>query len=402
MISRSLFIRKKEHKVKLLECEAKAALKSIGLKVPAGAIINAPEDVESALSTLGLPGGVLKAQVFTGGRGKAGGVKLFDGAAEGKEIAQKLLGMTLVTHQTGPKGEKVNKLYLEPKCAIDKEFYCSILLDREANNPVMILSAEGGMEIEVLAEEHPEKLLRMHLPIGRSIWPNQIARATTFLGLAGDTVKEMASVLNGLWKAYQANDCSLLEINPLVVDKEGHVNIVDCKMIIDDNAVFRRAALGDPNADKTASEVEAAKWGLSYIPLDGTVGCMVNGAGLAMATLDLIEQAGLHPANFLDVGGSANEEAVTHAFEIILSDPKVNLILVNIFGGIMECDVIAQGVVNATKKLAPKAPIVVRLQGTNVEQGKKILNESGLKLISANDLVDATKKLAEAAKGGAQ
>jgi succinyl-CoA synthetase beta subunit len=388
--------------VKLLECEAKAVLKSHGLTVPAGAIINAPQDIEPALSGLGLSGGVLKAQVFTGGRGKAGGVKLFEGAAEGKEIAQKLLGMTLVTHQTGPVGEKVGKLYLEPKCTIARELYCAILLDREANNPVLILSAEGGMEIEDLAENHPEKLLRMHLPIGHELWAFQANQALAFLGISGETGKELLAVINGLWKVYQAADCSMLEINPLVIDKDGHVIILDCKMIIDDNAVFRRAALGNPDADKTPAEVEAAKWGLSYIPLDGSVGCMVNGAGLAMATLDLIVQAGLQPANFLDVGGSANEEAVTHAFEIILSDPKVKVILVNIFGGIMKCDIIALGVIAATKKLAPKVPIVVRLQGTNVELGQKLLAESGLTLISADDLVDAANKLAKAAKEGAR
>jgi succinyl-CoA synthetase beta subunit len=387
--------------VKLLECEAKAVLKSHGLKVPAGALINAPQDIEPALSGLALSGGVLKAQVFTGGRGKAGGVKLFEGAAEGKEIAQKLLGMTLVTHQTGPVGEKVNKLYLEPKCTMARELYCAILLDREANNPVLILSAEGGMEIEELAETHPEKLLRMHLPIGHELWAFQANQALAFLGLSGETAKKFLAVVNGLWKVYQAEDCSMLEINPLVIDQDGHVIILDCKMIIDDNAVFRRAALGDPDADKTPAEVEAAKWGLSYIPLDGSVGCMVNGAGLAMATLDLIVQAGLQPANFLDVGGSANEEAVTHAFEIILTDPKVKVILVNIFGGIMKCDIIAQGVIAATKKLAPKVPIVVRLQGTNVELGQKLLKESGLTLISADGLVDAANKLAQAAKGGA-
>ena len=388
--------------MKLLECEAKAVLKSHGLTVPAGALINAPQDIEPALRELALSGGVLKAQVFTGGRGKAGGVKLFEGAAEGKEIAQKLLGITLVTHQTGPAGEKVEKLYLEPKSSIARELYVAILLDREANNPVLILSAEGGMEIEDLAENHPEKLLRQHLPIGHDLWAFQVNRTLAFLGLSGETGKELIAVINGLWKVYQQEDCSMLEINPLVVDKDGHVIILDCKMIVDDNAVFRRAALGNPDADKTPSEVEAAKWGLSYIPLDGSVGCMVNGAGLAMATLDLIVQAGLQPANFLDVGGSANEEAVTHAFEIILSDPKVKVILVNIFGGIMKCDIIALGVIAATKKLAPKVPIVVRLQGTNVELGQKLLKESGLTLISADDLVDAANKLAKAAKEGAR
>ena len=388
--------------MKLLESEAKAVLRSHGLKVPAGALISAPQEVESALSGLGLSGGVLKAMVFTGGRGKAGGVKLFEGAAEGAAIVEKLIGTTLVTHQTGPAGEVIHKLLLEPKTAIARELYCAILLDREANNPVLILSAEGGMEIEELAETHPEKLLRLHLPIGHDMWEFQANQAIAFLGLSGATAKEFVAVINGLWKVYQAEDASMLEINPLVIDKEDHVVILDCKFIVDDNATYRRAALGNPDADKTEAEIEAAKWGLSYIPLDGSVGCLVNGAGLAMATLDLIVQAGLQPANFLDVGGSANEEAVTKAFEIILTDPKVEVILVNIFGGIMKCDIIAQGVIGATKKLAPKVPIVVRLQGTNVELGQKLLKDSGLTLISADGLVDAAEKLSKAAKGGAR
>ncbi|MEN9354028.1 MAG: hypothetical protein RL318_1353 [Fibrobacterota bacterium] len=388
--------------MKLLESEAKAVLRSHGLKVPVGALISAPQEVESALSGLGLSGGVLKAMVFTGGRGKAGGVKLFDGAAAGAAIVKELIGTTLVTHQTGPAGEVVNQLLLEPKTAIARELYCAFLLDREANTPVVIFCAEGGMEIEDLAENQPEKLLRMHPPVGHDLWDFQINRALAFLGISGETAKEFAAVVNGLWKVYQAEDASMLEINPLVIDKEDHVVILDCKFIVDDNAEFRRGHLGNTEADKTEAEIEAGKWGLSYVSLDGTVGCMVNGAGLAMATLDLAVQAGLQPANFLDVGGSANEAAVTKAFEIILTDPKVEVIFVNIFGGIMKCDIIAQGVINATRKLSPKVPIVVRLQGTNVELGQKLLNESGLALISADGLVDAAEKLSQAAKGGAR
>ena len=385
--------------MKLLEHEAKAILRKGGMAVPVGKVVRTPEEVGPALSELGLSEGVLKAQVFTGGRGKAGGVKLFTGAAEGAEIVKRLIGATLVTHQTGPAGEKVESLLLESKTAIAREIYCSILLDREANNPVLVLSAEGGMEIEEIAETHPEKLLKMHPPVGHDLWSFQVLRACNFLNITGETAKEFAVVLNQLWKIYQQHDASLLEINPLVVDKTDHIVLLDCKFIVDDNAEYRQKGLGNPDADKTAAEIESAKYGLSYVSLDGTVGCMVNGAGLAMATLDLIASVGLMPANFLDVGGSANEEAVTKAFEIVLSDDKVKVILVNIFGGIMKCDIIAQGVINAAKKLGIKVPIVVRLQGTNVTEGKKLLAESGLALITADGLDDAAKKVAEAAKG---
>jgi succinyl-CoA synthetase beta subunit len=385
--------------VKLLEHEAKAVLRKSGMVVPVGKVVVSPEEVAPALTELGLTEAVLKAQVFTGGRGKAGGVKLFSGAAEGAEIVKKLIGATLVTHQTGPAGEKVGSLLLESKTAIAREIYCSILLDREANAPVLVLSAEGGMEIEEIAETHPEKLLKMHPPVGHDLWSFQVLRACNFLNITGETAKEFATVLNQLWKVYQQYDASLLEINPLVVDKDGHVVLLDCKFIVDDNAEYRQKGLGDADADKTAAEIESAKYGLSYVSLDGTVGCMVNGAGLAMATLDLIASVGLMPANFLDVGGSANEEAVTKAFEIVLTDSKVQVILVNIFGGIMKCDIIAQGVINAARKLGVKVPIVVRLQGTNVAEGRKLLAESGLALISADGLDDAAKKVAEAAKG---
>ncbi|MEK7395174.1 MAG: ADP-forming succinate--CoA ligase subunit beta [Fibrobacterota bacterium] len=385
--------------MKLLEHEAKAVLRKSGMVVPVGKVVVSPEEVAPVLAELGLTEAVLKAQVFTGGRGKAGGVKLFSCAAEGAEIVKKLIGATLVTHQTGPAGEKVGSLLLEAKTAIAREIYCSILLDREANAPVLVLSAEGGMEIEEIAETHPEKILKMHPPVGHDLWSFQVLRACNFLSITGDTAKEFALVLNQLWKVYQQYDASLLEINPLVVDKDGHIVLLDCKFIVDDNAEYRQKGLGDADADKTAAEIESAKYGLSYVSLDGTVGCMVNGAGLAMATLDLIASVGLMPANFLDVGGSANEDAVTKAFEIVLTDDKVQVILVNIFGGIMKCDIIAQGVINAARKLGVKVPIVVRLQGTNVEEGRKLLAESGLALISADGLDDAAKKVAEAAKG---
>ena len=385
--------------MKLLEHEAKAVLRRYGINVPVGKVVQTPEEVAPALAELGLSEGVLKAQVFTGGRGKAGGVKLFAGAAEGAEIVRRLMGATLVTHQTGPAGEIVGSLLLESKTAIAREIYCSILLDREANNPVLVLSAEGGMEIEEIAETHPEKLLKMHPLVGHDLWAFQIVRACNFLDITGDTAKEFATVLNQLWAVYQKSDASLLEINPLVIDKAGHVVLLDCKFIVDDNAEYRQKGLGNADADKTPAEIESAKFGLSYVSLDGTVGCMVNGAGLAMATLDLIASVGLMPANFLDVGGSANEEAVTKAFEIVLTDPKVKVILVNIFGGIMKCDIIAQGVINAARTLGVKVPVVVRLQGTNVDQGKKLLAESGLALITADGLDDAAKKVAEAAKG---
>ncbi len=384
--------------MKLHEYQAKALLRQAGLPVPEGQVVNGVQEVEAVLREIGLQSGVAKAQAYTGGRGKAGGVKLFHNADEAKHVAQQLLGMTLVTKQTGPEGVKIHSVLLEAMSNIEKEFYVAITLDREKANPVIMISPEGGMDIEEVAESHPERILRLHPPIGGPVPENLCKQGADFLGLTGNLREEFAEILSGLYYLFQKKDCSMLEINPLIVDRSNGLVILDCKFIIDENAHYRQKDTGgDPNGDKTDREIEAAKFGLSYISLDGSIGCMVNGAGLAMATMDTIAHFGGQPANFLDVGGSASEEAVTKAFEIITGDPKVTAILVNIFGGIMKCDTIARGIISAVKTVGLKVPLVVRLEGTNVNEGKKIIAESGLDIVAADDLADGAKKAVKAA-----
>jgi succinyl-CoA synthetase beta subunit len=379
--------------MKLHEYQSKALLKAAGLPVPKSIHIDRPEEVASALRQLGIVRGVVKAQAYTGGRGKAGGIKLFTSEQEAIQFTTDLIGMQLVTHQTGPDGVKVHSVLLEEASVIAKEFYVSILLDRAVVSPLIMISPDGGMDIEEVAANTPDRILRLHPEFGNVLSDEIKNKGADFLELTGTQKEEFADVLQKLYTVYLERDATLLEINPLIVSSDGHLAILDCKFDIDDNAVYRQLSTGgDPNAEKTSAEIDAASYGMSYITLDGNIGCMVNGAGLAMATMDSIKHNGGEPANFLDVGGSATEEAVTKAFEIISSDHAVDCILVNIFGGIMQCDTIANGIVAAVNKSGLKLPLVVRLEGTNVEIGQQIINDSGLNIISASNLDDAAVK----------
>jgi succinyl-CoA synthetase beta subunit len=385
--------------MKLHEYQAKAVLRQAGLPVPKGEVVFKPEDVAGALAKLSMSSGVAKAQAYTGGRGKAGGIKLFKTPDEAQALTQKLLGMTLVTKQTGPEGVKIHAVLLEEASVIKRELYVAVTLDRAKANIVFILSPEGGMDIEEVSEKHPEKIKKLYPAWGRNLDASLTSEAAAFLGLTGTQVAEFADVLEKLYRLYQAKDCTLLEINPLVVNGAGTLSLLDCKFDIDENAVYRQKETGgDPDGEKDASEIEAAKYGLSYIKLDGDIGCMVNGAGLAMATMDIIAHYGSQPANFLDVGGSASEEAVTKAFQIISADKNVKGILVNIFGGIMPCDRIARGIIGAVKTTGLKVPLVVRLEGTNVKEGKALIESSGLDLVSAANLEDAAMRAAQTVK----
>jgi succinyl-CoA synthetase beta subunit len=320
---------------------------------------------------------------------------LFGSAAEAEAAAAKLLGMTLVTHQTGPEGVKIQAVLLEEQSRVARELYFAVTLDRARANIVFILSPEGGMDIEEIAAKTPEKILKLYPEWGKGPDDAMLRQAAAFLGLEAGQSRQFADIARKLYHLYVARDCGLLEINPLAVDASGNLVLLDCKVNIDDNALFRQTDTGgDPDAEKDAAEIEAAQYGLSYIKLDGDIGCMVNGAGLAMATMDIIAHYGAQPANFLDVGGSATEEAVTKAFEIITRDKRVKAILVNIFGGIMPCDRIARGIINAVRTTGLQVPLVVRLEGTHVEEGKVLIRESGLDIISADDLEDAARKAA--------
>ena len=359
-------------------------------------MIFSASETKKGLAALGGEAGVAKAQAFTGGRGKAGGVKLFSNAAEAEAVASKLIGMTLVTKQTGSEGVKITALLFEEQSKIARELYFAVTLDRARANVVFIISPEGGMDIEEIAEHTPEKILKLYPDWNNGPDDALLKQAAEFLGLNADQSVQFADVARKLYKVYIDNDCSLLEINPLAVNGAGNLILLDCKVTIDENAEYRQLETGgDPDAEKDPAEIEAAKHGLSYIKLDGNIGCMVNGAGLAMATMDIIAHYGAQPANFLDVGGSASEEAVTKAFEIITSDKHVKAILVNIFGGIMPCDRIARGIINAVNTTGLQVPLVVRLEGTNVNEGKLLIRESGLNIISADDLEDGARKAAQ-------
>lgn len=385
--------------MKLHEYQSKALLRKAGLPVPVGIHIEHADDVPQALKKSGIVKGVIKAQAYTGGRGKAGGIKLFTNEAEAIQFSQQLIGMQLITNQTGPEGVKVNSVLLEAASNIAKEFYVAILLDRAKVNPLIMISPDGGMDIEAVAEETPERILRLYPEFGKPLSEQLKTQGAEFLGLSGSLINEFGDVLQKLFDVYLKYDATLLEINPLIVTAENELFLLDCKFDIDENAVFRQLKTGgDPNGDKTAAEVEAAKYSMSYISLEGNIGCMVNGAGLAMATMDSIKHNGGEPANFLDVGGSATEEAVTKAFDIISNDRTVDAILVNIFGGIMKCDTIAKGIVAAVKKSGLDIPLIVRLEGTNVDLGKEIIKNSGLNIISADNLDDAARKAVSVSK----
>jgi succinyl-CoA synthetase beta subunit len=383
------------------EYQAKQVLREFGVAVPRGKAAFTVEEAVAAAKELGGPVWVVKAQIHAGGRGKGGGVKVVKSIEDVEKEAKRMLGMTLVTHQTGPHGRVVKRLYIEDGSAIERELYLSALVDRGTSRVAFVASTEGGMNIEEVAHETPEKIHTFLVEPAAGYSPYVGNEIATALKLKGDQAKQCGALIKSLYDAFQAKDMSLLEINPLVVTKDGKVVCLDAKMNFDDNALYRHKDIqGLRDLDEEdPMEVEASKYDLNYIKLDGSIGCMVNGAGLAMATMDIIQLYGESPANFLDVGGGASTEKVTAAFKIILNDPNVKGILVNIFGGIMRCDIIAEGIVQAAKELAMKVPVVVRLEGTNVEKGKEILAKSGLAVISANDLADAAQKIVKAVKG---
>jgi len=383
------------------EYQAKEVLRGFGVPVPKGKPAFSVAEAVKAAEELGGPVWVVKAQIHAGGRGKGGGVKVVKSIEDVKKEAERMLGMTLVTHQTGPHGRVVKRLYIEDGSAIDRELYLSALVDRATSRIAFIVSTEGGMDIEEVAHKTPEKIHTFQIEPAAGYSPyvgNEIAVA---LGLKGDQAKQIGKVVKALYEAFLAKDMSLLEINPLVVTKDGNIICLDAKLNFDDNSLYRHKEIQELRDldEEDPAEVEASKYDLSYIKLDGEIGCMVNGAGLAMATMVIIKLYGSEPANFLDVGGGATKEKVTQAFKIIVSDPNVKGILVNIFGGIMKCDIIAEGIIAAAREISLSVPLVVRLEGTNVELGKKILAESGLAITSADNLADAAEKVVKAVKG---
>jgi succinyl-CoA synthetase beta subunit len=380
------------------EYQAKSVLAKYGVPVPNGYVAFSPEEAFEGAKKLVASGSkvvVLKAQIHAGGRGKAGGVKVLKSAEDVLENAKKLFGSVLVTHQTGPEGKKVQRLYVESGSDIQQEYYLSAVLDRATSTVVFVASAEGGVEIEEVAENHPEKIIKVAINPVEGIQGYHIRKLAFGIGLSAVQIKSFSKVVTGLYKAFIATDASQIEVNPLVRTGADEFIALDAKINFDDNALFRQPdilALRDLSEEEPL-EIEASKHSLSYVKMDGNIGCMVNGAGLAMATMDIIKLYGKEPANFLDVGGGATKERVIEAFKIILSDPSVKGILVNIFGGIMKCDIIAEGIIAAAKEVQVSVPLVVRLEGTNVDLGKKILSESGLKITPANDLEDAAKKI---------
>ena len=383
------------------EHQAKALLAKYGVKVPDGYPAFSVDEAVEVAGRLKGDVKVIKAQIHAGGRGKAGGVKVVKSIDEVRTEAQAMLGKILVTHQTGPVGKEVKRLFIEEGCSIERELYFSMLIDRATSQVSVICSTEGGMDIEAVASETPEKILTLSIKPSTGIRAHHIRRIAKALRLSGKVAKQATPLITGLYDAFCANDASLIEINPLVVNSEEELVALDAKMGFDDNALFRQKeilALRDLSEEDPA-EVKASEYDLNYIKLDGNIGCMVNGAGLAMATMDIIQLEGGVPANFLDVGGSATADRVTEAFKIILSDKNVKGILVNIFGGIMRCDVIATGVVQAARALGLTKPLVVRLEGTNVEAGKEILTSSGLAIIPADNLAEAASKIVAAVKG---
>ncbi len=382
------------------EHQAKQILKKYGVKVPEGIFALDVEELLEKAKSLNTKKYVLKAQIHAGGRGKAGGVKLTENLDELEKQAKELLGKTLVTHQTGPTGREVKRLYVEEASNIDKELYLSCLVDRTTSKIAFISSDQGGMDIEEVASKNPEKIITTKIEYSDEISNENCEKVTDIFKLDKDANSQAVNLIKSIYKMFIETDANLVEINPLILTKDNKIVCLDTKMNFDDNALFRHPEiqeLRDLNEEEE-TEIEASKHDLAYIKLDGSIGCMVNGAGLAMATMDIIKLYGEEPANFLDVGGGASKEKVSAAFKIILSDKNVKGILINIFGGIMRCDILAQGVVEAAKEIKIEVPLVVRLAGTNFEEGKRILDNSGLKIISASDLADAAKKIVEAIK----
>ena len=382
------------------EHQAKALLAEYGVPVPRGKAVFSVDDAVAAARELGGPVCVVKAQIHAGGRGKAGGVKVVQSQDQVAEVAASILGKTLVTHQTGPEGREVRRLYIEDGCDIADELYLSMLVDRGSSRVTIIASSEGGMDIEEVAASQPDKILSVAIDPATGLQPHHIRRLAGVLGLSGASAQQLPKFLQGIYTAFHQLDASLVEINPMVITGAGDLLALDAKMSFDDNALYRHPNVMELRdlSEEDPAEVRASEFDLNYIKLDGEIGCMVNGAGLAMATMDIIELHGASPANFLDVGGGATTERVTEAFKIILSDENVKGILVNIFGGIMRCDIIAEGVVSAARSLGLDKPLVVRLEGTNVDEGKHILAESGMAIIPADNLADAAAKIVAAIK----
>ncbi len=385
--------------MKVHEYQAKEIFKEYGIPVPKGGLATTPQEARKVAEEIGGNLWVVKAQIHAGGRGKGGGVKLARSLDEVEKVASQILGMTLVTHQTGPEGKLVKKVLVEEGLNIEKELYLGMVIDRSSECPVMMASTEGGVEIEKVAAETPEKIIKAFIDPALGMLPFYARKLAFGLGLTGDTFKKGVSFMTKLYQVFMDKDASLAEINPLVITKEGDIIALDAKMNFDDDALYRHpdiAAMRDPD-EEDPLEVEAKKYHLNFIKLDGNIGCMVNGAGLAMATMDIIKIYGGEPANFLDVGGAADAERVQHGFEIILSEPGVKAILVNIFGGIVRCDRVAQGIAQAAQHLEVKVPIVVRLEGTNSKEGMEILEKSGLSFITAKSMAEAAEKAVQAA-----
>jgi succinyl-CoA synthetase beta subunit len=381
--------------MKIHEFQAKGILAKYGVPVPQGEVVETAAAAEQAAAKLGGGVSVVKAQIHAGGRGKGGGVKVVKSAADARAAAEQILGMNLVTYQTGPRGQRVGRVLVEQGLQIKRELYLGVVLDRSTEKPVMMVSQEGGVEIEKVAEETPDRIFREYINPAVGLAGYQTRKLAFALGLEGPQIAQASKFMTAVWEAFRASDASLVEINPLIVTADGALLALDAKMTFDDNALYRHADIKEMRdlAEEDPLEIEASKYSLNYIKLDGTIGCMVNGAGLAMATMDIIKLAGGEPANFLDVGGGANAEQIKNAFRILMSDKSVKAVLINIFGGILRCDVLAQGVIAAVRDLGVPVPIVIRMEGTNVEQGKQMLRESGLNFTTADTMSEAADRV---------
>ena len=386
--------------MKIHEYQAKSVLARFGVPVPRGEVAFSPAEAGDIASRLGGDIVVVKSQIHAGGRGKGGGVKVARSAAEAEQIAKQMIGMTLVTHQTGPEGKKVGRVLIEEGLQIDRELYLSIVLDRASASPVVIASAAGGMDIEEVAASEPDKILKEQIDAGTGVVPFQARKLAFGMGLPAASVSKFVKLLDAVYKAFIETDASMIEINPLILTKSGDLLALDAKVSFDDNALYRHADLKELRdlSEEDPLEVEASKFSLNYIRLDGNIGCMVNGAGLAMATMDIIKLAGGEPANFLDVGGGANAEQIKNAFRILMADKNVKAVLINIFGGILRCDVLAQGVIEAVKELGVLVPIVIRMEGTNVEEGKQMLRVSALNFTTADSMGEAAENVVRLAR----
>ena len=381
--------------MKIHEYQAKGILARHGVPVPQGEVVLSSAEAREAARRLGGGVVVVKAQIHAGGRGKGGGVKVVKNGDDAEAAAKNIIGMQLVTHQTGPAGQKVQRVLVEQGLKIKRELYLGMVIDRSSERPVIMASSEGGVEIEKVAHETPEKIFKEFIHPTAGLSPFQTRKLAFALGLEGNAIAQAAKLMNALWDAFRATDASLIEINPLIVTEDGQLLALDAKMTFDDSALYRHPDLKEFRdlAEEDPLEVEASKYSLNYIKLDGTIGCMVNGAGLAMATMDIIKLSGGEPANFLDVGGGANAEQIKNAFRILMSDQSVKAVLINIFGGILRCDVLAEGVIAAVRDLGVRVPIVIRMEGTNVEQGKQMLRDSGLNFTTADTMSEAAEKV---------